>query len=155
MKQSKMLINALEMPSDAMLWCCVQVMFAKYQPVSIAYLPLANRVIEKAKGIMRQVRKRWSSRNASSTLLSADLLAWIWCSETWEIYKLKNRERLWHILGPTHEKPLPLLYWLGKSYKQLREYTKFSKNTAMKNAHGTVFCGPVSSSWKMVANFHR
>ena len=49
-------------------------MFAKYQLGSILILPLANRVIEKAKGIMRQeFEKNWSSRNASSSPLSADL----------------------------------------------------------------------------------
>ena len=38
-----------------------------------------------------------------------------------------------------------------KSYKQLPlNLYQIRQNTAMKNAHGTVFFGPVSSSWKMV-----
>ena len=59
MKQSKMLIPTLrEMPSDAQVISHALMLRAGYvRQVSAgvySYLPLANRVIEKAKNIMRQ-----------------------------------------------------------------------------------------------------
>ena len=81
MKQSKMLIPTLrEMPSDAQVISHALMLRAGYvRQVSAgvySYLPLANRVIEKAKGIMRQeFEKNWSSRNASSSPFECGSLA--------------------------------------------------------------------------------
>ena len=63
MKQSKMLIPTLrEMPSDAQVISHALMLRAGYvRQVSAgvySYLPLANRVIEKAKNIMRQESTR-------------------------------------------------------------------------------------------------
>ena len=79
MKQSKMLIPTLrEMPSDAQVISHALMLRAGYvRQVSAgvySYLPLANRVIEKAKGIMRQeFEKIGAVEMLAPALLSADL----------------------------------------------------------------------------------
>ena len=79
MKQSKMLIPTLrEMPSDAQVISHALMLRAGYvRQVSAgvySYLPLANRVIEKAKNIMRQeFDKIGAVEMLAPALLSADL----------------------------------------------------------------------------------
>ena len=114
MKQSKMLIPTLrEMPSDAQVISHALMLRAGYvRQVSAgvySYLPLANRVIEKAKGIMRQeFEKIGAVEMLAPALLSADLWRESGRYETYgeDLYKLKNREGSDFILGPTHEETL-------------------------------------------------
>lgn len=128
MKQSKMLIPTLrEMPSDAQVISHALMLRAGYvRQVSAgvySYLPLANRVIEKAKKIMREeFDKIGAVEMLAPALLSADL----WCEsgryETYgeDLYKLKNREKSDFILGPTHEETFTSIVRDSvKSYKQL------------------------------------
>ena len=128
MKQSKMLIPTLrEMPSDAQVISHALLLRAGYvRQVSAgvySYLPLANRVIEKAKKIMRQeFEKIGAVEMLAPALLSADLWRESGRYETYgdDLFKLKNREGSDFILGPTHEETFTALVRDSvKSYKQL------------------------------------
>ena len=128
MKQSKMLIPTLrEMPSDAQVISHALMLRAGYvRQVSAgvySYLPLANRVIEKAKKIMRQeFDKMGAVEMLAPALLSADLWRESGRYETYgeDLYKLKNREKSDFILGPTHEETFTAIVRDSvKSYKQL------------------------------------
>ena len=128
MKQSKMLIPTLrEMPSDAQVISHALMLRAGYvRQVSVgvySYLPLANRVIEKAKNIMRQeFDKMGAVEMLAPALLSADLWRESGRYETYgeDLYKLKNREKSDFILGPTHEETFTAIVRDSvKSYKQL------------------------------------
>lgn len=128
MKQSKMLIPTLrEMPSDAQVISHALMLRAGYvRQISAgvyAYLPLAHRVIEKAKKIMRQeFDKMGAVEMLAPALLSADLWRESGRYETYgeDLYKLKNRENSDFILGPTHEETFTAIVRDAvKSYKQL------------------------------------
>lgn len=128
MKQSKMPIPTLrEMPSDAQVISHALMLRAGYvRQVSAgvySYLPLANRVIEKAKNIMRQeFEKIGAVEMLAPTLLSAELWRESGRYETYgeDLYKLKNREKSDFILGPTHEETFTAIVRDSvKSYKQL------------------------------------
>ena len=128
MKQSKMLIPTLrEMPSDAQVISHALMLRAGYvRQVSAgvySYLPLANRVIEKAKKLMREeFDKIGAVEMLAPALLSADLWRESGRYETYgeDLYKLKNREKSDFILGPTHEETFTSIVRDSvKSYKQL------------------------------------
>ncbi|MGT2950967.1 proline--tRNA ligase [Streptococcus cuniculi] len=128
MKQSKMIIPTLrEMPSDAQVISHALMVRAGYvRQVSAgiySYLPLANRVIEKAKTIMRQeFDKIGAVEFLAPALLSADIWRESGRYDTYgdDLYKLKNREGSDFILGPTHEETVTLLARDAvQSYKQL------------------------------------
>lgn len=128
MKQSKMLIPTLrEMPSDAQVISHALMVRAGYvRQVSAgiyAYLPLANRTIEKFKTIMREeFDKIGAVEMLAPALLTADLWRESGRYETYgdDLYKLKNRDRSDFILGPTHEETFTTLVRDAvKSYKQL------------------------------------
>ncbi|MGV3011488.1 proline--tRNA ligase [Streptococcus thoraltensis] len=128
MKQSNMLIPTLrEMPSDAQVISHALMVRAGYvRQVSAgiyAYLPLANRVIEKFKTIMRQeFEKIGAVEMLAPALLTADLWRESGRYDTYgeDLYKLKNRDKSDFILGPTHEETLTYLVRDSvKSYKQL------------------------------------
>ncbi|HGL0848303.1 TPA: proline--tRNA ligase [Streptococcus pneumoniae] len=128
MKQSKMPIPTLrEMPSDAQVISHALMLRAGYvRQVSAgvySYLPLANRVIEKAKNIMRQeFEKIGAIEMLAPALLSAELWRESGRYETYgeDLYKLKNREKSDFILGPTHEETFTAIVRDSvKSYKQL------------------------------------
>ncbi len=128
MKQSKMLIPTLrEMPSDAQVISHALMVRAGYvRQVSAgiyAYLPLANRTIEKFKTIMREeFDKIGAVEMLAPALLNADLWRESGRYETYgdDLYKLKNRDRSDFILGPTHEETFTTLVRDAvKSYKQL------------------------------------
>jgi prolyl-tRNA synthetase, family II len=128
MKQSKMLIPTLrEMPSDAQVISHALLVRAGYvHQVSAgiySYLPLANRVIEKFKTIMRQ---EFEEIGAVELLAPALLTADLWKESgryyTYgeDLYKLKNRDNSDFILGPTHEETMTALIRDSiKSYKKL------------------------------------
>lgn len=117
MKQSKMLIPTLrEMPSDAQVISHALLMRAGYvRQVSAgiyAYLPLANRVLEKLKNIMREEFDEIGAVELlAPTLLTADLWRESGRYETYgaDLYKLKNRDASDFILGPTHEETMTAL----------------------------------------------
>ncbi|WNZ88611.1 proline--tRNA ligase [Streptococcus iniae] len=128
MKQSKMLIPTLrEMPSDAQVISHALMLRAGYvRQVSAgiyAYLPLANRTIEKLKNIMRQeFDKIGAVEMLAPALLTADLWRESGRYDTYgdDLYKLKNRDKSDFILGPTHEETFTTLVRDAvKSYKQL------------------------------------
>lgn len=128
MKQSKMLIPTLrEMPSDAQVISHALMLRAGYVRQLSAgiytYLPLANRVLEKLKEIMRQeFDKIGAVEMLAPALLSADLWRESGRYETYDggLYKLKNSEGSDFILGPTHEETFTALIRDSiKSYKQL------------------------------------
>lgn len=128
MKQSKMLIPTFrEMPSDAQVISHALMLRAGYvRQISAgvyAYLPLAHRVIEKVKKIMRQeFDKMGAVEMLAPALLSADLWRESGRYETYgeDLYKLKNRENSDFILGPTHEETFTAIVRDAvKSYKQL------------------------------------
>ncbi len=128
MKQSQMLIPTLrEMPSDAQVISHALMVRAGYvRQISAgiyAYLPLANRVIEKAKNIMREeFEKIGAIEMLAPALLTADLWRESGRYETYgeDLYKLKNRDKSDFILGPTHEETFTALVRDAvKSYKQL------------------------------------
>ena len=108
MKQSKMLIPTLrEMPSDAQVISHALLLRAGYvRQISAgvySYLPLANRVIEKAKAIMKQeFEKIGAVEMLTPALLSADLWKESGRYQTYgeDLFKLKNREGSDFILGP-------------------------------------------------------
>ena len=128
MKQSKMLIPTLrEMPSDAQVISHALMVRAGYvRQVSAgiyAYMPLANRAIEKFKTIMREeFEKIGAVEMLAPALLTADLWRESGRYETYgeDLYKLKNRDNSDFILGPTHEETFTVLVRDAvKSYKQL------------------------------------
>ena len=128
MKQSNMLIPTLrEMPSDAQVISHALMVRAGYvRQVSAgiySYLPLANRVIEKIKQIMREeFDKIGAVEMLAPALLTADLWRESGRYETYgeDLYKLKNRDQSDFILGPTHEETFTsLIRDSVKSYKQL------------------------------------
>ena len=128
MKQSQMLIPTLrEMPSDAQVISHALMVRAGYvRQVSAgiyAYLPLANRTIEKFKKIMREeFEKIVAVEMLAPALLNADLWRESGRYETYgeDLYKLKNRDKSDFILGPTHEETFTsLVRDAVKSYKQL------------------------------------
>lgn len=128
MKQSKIPIPTLrEMPSDAQVISHALMLRAGYvRQVSAgvySYLPLANRVIEKAKNIMRQeFEKIGAVEMLAPALLSAELWRESGRYEIYgeDLYKLKNREKSDFILGPTHEETFTAIVRDSvKSYKQL------------------------------------
>lgn len=128
MKQSNMMIPTLrEMPSDAQVISHALLVRAGYvRQISAgiySYLPLANRVIEKAKKIMREeFDKIGAVEFLAPALLSADIWRESGRYETYgeDLYKLKNREGSDFILGPTHEETVTLLARDAiQSYKQL------------------------------------
>lgn len=128
MKQSQTLIPTLrEMPSDAQVISHALMVRAGYvRQVSAgiyAYLPLANRTIEKLKKIMREeFEKIGAVEMLAPALLNADLWRESGRYETYgeDLYKLKNRDKSDFILGPTHEETFTsLVRDAVKSYKQL------------------------------------
>lgn len=128
MKQSKMLIPTLrEMPSDAQVISHALMVRAGYvRQISAgvySYLPLANRVLEKFKTIMRQeFEKIGAVEMLTPALLTADLWRESGRYETYgeDLYKLKNRDQSDFILGPTHEETFTALVRDAvNSYKQL------------------------------------
>jgi prolyl-tRNA synthetase len=128
MKQSHLFIPTLrEMPSDAQVISHALLLRAGYvRQVSAgiyAYLPLANRVIEKIKAIMRQeFDKIGAVEFLAPALLTADLWKESGRYETYgaDLYKLKNRDDSDFILGPTHEETVTaLLRNEITSYKKL------------------------------------
>lgn len=128
MKQSQTLIPTLrEMPSDAQVISHALMVRAGYvRQVSAgiyAYLPLANRTIEKFKKIMREeFEKIGAVEMLAPGLLNADLWRESGRYETYgeDLYKLKNRDKSDFILGPTHEETFTsLVRDAVKSYKQL------------------------------------
>lgn len=123
-----MLIPTLrEMPSDAQVISHALMVRAGYvRQVSAgiyAYLPLANRTIEKFKAIMREeFEKIGAVEMLAPALLNADLWRESGRYETYgeDLYKLKNRDKSNFILGPTHEETFTsLVRDAVKSYKQL------------------------------------
>ncbi|EHJ57444.1 prolyl-tRNA synthetase [Streptococcus urinalis FB127-CNA-2] len=123
-----MLIPTLrEMPSDAQVISHALMVRAGYvRQISAgiyAYLPLANRTIEKFKTIMRQeFEKIGAVEMLAPALLTADLWRESGRYDTYgdDLYKLKNRDNSDFILGPTHEETLTVLIRDAvKSYKQL------------------------------------
>lgn len=128
MKQSQTLIPTLrEMPSDAQVIShALMVRAGHVRQVSAgiyAYLPLANRTIEKFKKIMREeFEKIGAVEMLAPALLNADLWRESGRYETYgeDLYKLKNRDKSDFILGPTHEETFTsLVRDAVKSYKQL------------------------------------
>ncbi|NLQ50405.1 proline--tRNA ligase [Streptococcus mutans] len=128
MKQSNMLIPTLrEMPSDAQVISHALMVRAGYvRQVSAgiySYLPLAHRVIEKIKEIMREeFDKIGAVEMLAPALLTADLWRESGRYGTYgeDLYKLKNRDQSDFILGPTHEETFTnLIRDAVKSYKQL------------------------------------
>lgn len=116
-----------EMPSDASVISHALMLRAGYvRQISAgiySYLPLANRVIEKAKNIMREEFDKIDAIEfLAPALLSADIWRESGRYETYgdDLYKLKNREGSDFILGPTHEETVTLLARDAvQSYKQL------------------------------------
>lgn len=116
-----------EMPSDAQVISHALMVRAGYvRQVSAgiySYLPLANRVIEKAKNIIREeFDKIGAVEFLAPALLSADIWRESGRYDTYgeDLYKLKNREGSDFILGPTHEETVTLLARDAvQSYKQL------------------------------------
>ena len=112
-----MLIPTLrEMPSDAQVISHALMVRAGYvRQVSAgiyAYMPLANRAIEKFKTIMREeFEKIGAVEMLAPALLTADLWRESGRYETYgeDLYKLKNRDNSDFILGPTHEETFTVL----------------------------------------------
>ncbi|MDR0298147.1 MAG: proline--tRNA ligase [Streptococcaceae bacterium] len=117
MKQSKLFIPTLrEMPSDAQVISHALLVRAGYvRQVSAgiyAYLPLANRVLEKLKTIMREELDAIGAVEfLAPALLTADLWRESGRYDTYgeDLYKLKNRDKSDFILGPTHEETVTAL----------------------------------------------
>lgn len=128
MKQSKMLIPTLrEVPNDAEVLSHQMLLRAGYiRQVSAgiySYLPLANRVLEKLKKIMRE---EFDKIDAIEMLMPALLPAELWKEsgryETYgpNLYQLKDRNERDYILGPTHEETFTeLIRNEVNSYKRL------------------------------------
>lgn len=117
MKQSRLLIPTLrEVPNDAQVLSHQILLRAGYiRQVSAgiyAYLPLANRVLEKIKHIIREeLDKIDAAEMLMPALLNADLWKASGRYETYgeDLYKLKNRDATDFILGPTHEETFTAL----------------------------------------------
>ena len=145
MKQSKMPIPTLrEMPSDAQVISHALMLRAGYvRQVSAgvySYLPLANRVIEKAKNIMRQeFDKIGAVEMLAPALLSAELWRESGRYETYgeDLYKLKNRENQTLSWVQLTKKPLQLLsvILLSLTSNCHSTFTKSSLSIVMKNVH--------------------
>ncbi len=128
MKQSKMLIPTLrEVPNDAEVLSHQILLRAGYIRQVAAgiysYLPLANRVLEKLKTIMRE---EFEKIDAVEMLMPALLPAELWKEsgryETYgpNLYRLKDRNERDYILGPTHEETFTeLIRDEINSYKRL------------------------------------
>ncbi|MGX7350910.1 proline--tRNA ligase [Enterococcus canis] len=128
MKQSKMLIPTLrEVPNDAEVLSHQLLLRAGYiRQISAgiySYLPLANRVIEKLKQIMRE---EFDRIDAVEMLMPALLPAELWQEsgryETYgpNLFRLKDRNERDFILGPTHEETFTeLIRNEINSYKRL------------------------------------
>lgn len=128
MKQSKMLIPTLrEVPNDAEVLSHQMLLRAGYvRQVSAgiySYLPLANRVLEKLKTIMRE---EFEKIGAVEMLMPALLPAELWKEsgryETYgpNLYRLKDRNERDYLLGPTHEETFTeLIKNEVNSYKKL------------------------------------
>lgn len=128
MRQSKMLIPTLrEIPNDAEVLSHQMLLRAGYiRQVSAgnySYLPLANRVLEKLKQIMRE---EFDKIDAIEMLMPAMLPAELWKEsgryETYgpNLFKLKDRNERDFILGPTHEESFTeLIRNEINSYKRL------------------------------------
>lgn len=116
-----------EMPSDAQVISHALLLRAGYvRQISAgiySYLPLANRVLEKAKKIMREEFDKIDAIEfLAPALLSADIWRESGRYDTYgdDLYKLKNRDGSDFILGPTHEETVTLLARDAvQSYKQL------------------------------------
>lgn len=128
MKQSKMLIPTLrEVPNDAEVLSHQMLLRAGYiRQVSAgiySYLPLANRVLEKLKKI---IREEFDKIDAIEMLMPALLPAELWKEsgryETYgpNLYRLKDRNDRDYLLGPTHEETFTeLIRNEVNSYKRL------------------------------------
>lgn len=128
MKQSRLFVPTLrEVPSDAEVISHQLMLRAGYiRQISAgvySYLPLANRIIEKIKEI---IRDEFEKIDASEMLLPALLPADLWREsgryETYgeDLVKLKDRHERDFILGPTHEETFTALIRDEiKSYKKL------------------------------------
>lgn len=128
MKQSKMLIPTLrEVPNDAEVLSHQILLRAGYiRQVSAgiySYLPLANRVLEKLKTI---IREEFDKIDAVEMLMPALLPAELWKEsgryETYgsSLYRLKDCNDRDYILGPTHEETFTeLIRDEVSSYKKL------------------------------------
>ena len=128
MRQSKMLIPTLrEVPNDAEVLSHQILLRAGYiRQVSAgiySYLPLANRVLEKLKTIMRE---EFEKIGAVEMLMPALLPAELWEEsgryETYgpNLYRLNDRNDRKMILGPTHEETFTeLIRNEVNSYKKL------------------------------------
>ena len=128
MRQSKMLIPTLrEVPNDAEVLSHQILLRAGYiRQVSAgiySYLPLANRVLEKLKAIMRE---EFEKIGAVEMLMPAILPAELWEEsgryETYgpNLYRLNDRNDRKMILGPTHEETFTdLIRNEINSYKKL------------------------------------
>ncbi|MBP1045539.1 proline--tRNA ligase [Enterococcus sp. BWM-S5] len=128
MKQSRMLIPTLrEVPNDAEVLSHQMLLRAGYvRQVSAgiySYLPLANRVLEKLKTIMRE---EFEKIGAVEMLMPALLPAELWKEsgryETYgpNLYRLKDRNDREYLLGPTHEETFTeLIRDEVNSYKKL------------------------------------
>lgn len=128
MRQSKMLIPTLrEVPNDAEVLSHQILLRAGYiRQVSAgiySYLPLANRVLDKLKTIMRE---EFEKIGAVEMLMPAILPAELWQEsgryETYgpNLYRLNDRNDRQMILGPTHEETFTeLIRDEVNSYKKL------------------------------------
>ena len=128
MKQSKMLIPTLrEVPNDAEVLSHQILLRAGYIRQVAAgvysYLPLANRVLEKLKTIMRE---EFEKIDAIEMLMPALLPAELWREsgryDTYgpNLYRLKDRNDRDYLLGPTHEETFTeLIRDEVNSYKKL------------------------------------
>lgn len=128
MKQSKLLIPTVkEVPSDAEALSHQMMIRAGYirqvSAGSYAYLPLAYRVLEKVKSIIREeLEKIDAVEMLAPIILPAELWKKSGRFETYgqELFKLKNRHGRDFILGPTHEETFTTFIRDDiKSYKKL------------------------------------
>jgi prolyl-tRNA synthetase len=128
MKQSKMLIPTLrEVPNDAEVLSHQMLLRAGYIRQVAAgiysYLPLANRVLEKLKTIMREeFEKIGAVEMLMPTLLPAELWQESGRYDTYGplLYRLKDRSSRDYLLGPTHEETFTeLIRDEINSYKRL------------------------------------
>lgn len=117
MKQSKLFVPTLrEVPNDAEVLSHQMLLRAGYiRQISsgvYAYLPLANRVLEKIKGIMRE---EFEKINVVEMLMPSLLPRELWEeSGRYETYgellvRLKDRHGRGYLLGPTHEEAFTAL----------------------------------------------
>ena len=128
MKQSKMLIPTLkEVPSDAEAVSHQLMLRAGYiKQISAgmyAYLPLANRVLQKIETI---IREEMDKIDAVEVLVPAVIPAELWqqsgryATYGQTLFKLKDRHERDFILGPTHEETFTEIVRDSiKSYKKL------------------------------------